>query len=89
MRISRRWWRFEEANTNSVFRRPFRERCKTIIETQARTEVRMARIEGVDDIMHGESERQEEHDEEEECGNMKTMRHARHSSTERARKNRA
>ena len=24
--------------------------------------------------MHGESERQEEHDEEEECGNRKTMR---------------
>ena len=53
---------FAQANTNSVFRTPFRERCKTIIKTQERTEVRMARIHGVDDIMHGESERQEEHD---------------------------
>ena len=42
------------------------------METQARTEVRMARMEGVD--MHGESERQEMHDEEEECGNTRTMR---------------
>ena len=62
---------FEESNTNSVFRRPFRERCKTIIETQARTEVLMARIEGGRQLCMGESERQEEHD---ECGNRKTMR---------------
>ena len=45
---------FPEAGVNRNVEE-FRERCKIIIETQARTEVRMARIEGVDDIMHGES----------------------------------
>ena len=64
---------FPEAGVNRNVE-TFRERCKTITETQARTEVRMARIDGVDDIMYGESERQEKHDEEEEYSNGKTMR---------------